>query len=445
MALTATAGAASGPEDVDGRTAESNSRAERPLADRAWVRGVLEYFQGQERGALAGLDSFKESLEADPADSERRLFVATLCVLSGRGTEAEAQYRGALAASPAARDVYLELVLFLEARGRREEARLLAAQAIAAAAMWADPWQRPPMFTAGLTSRPWWDRGAFPWAADLEAAYSSIKGEMLELLGSQGGIGGSVKMPREWSKVGEDRAAQDGDIVADGGEWRELVLYGADGTAPDPNVARFFPQTCKLLEALLPSAVAMARIGAGEIILSALAPGTRLVPHCASSNIRLTCHLGLVCPPGARLRVGPDWGSWEEGKCLFFDDSYEHEVVHEGIGVRIVLLIRFWHPDLPAERWLPTLEDGMEQYSRMQRLRTTPPLSPAVLRELASLRGPQPPPAAAVLEGAAPNDNRTPGDAAKLLRKEAADLAVDSPPALTTAVDAAVAADEELF
>ena len=41
--------------------------------------------------------------------------------------------------------------------------------------------------------------------------------------------------------------------------------------------------------------------------------------------MRLTCHLGLVCPEGARVRVGPTWGTWQEGKCIFFDDSYEHE------------------------------------------------------------------------------------------------------------------------
>ena len=35
----------------------------------------------------------------------------------------------------------------------------------------------------------------------------------------------------------------------------------------------------------------------------------------ASSNVRLTCHLGLVCPEGAKVRVGPTWGNWQE-RCM---------------------------------------------------------------------------------------------------------------------------------
>ena len=30
-------------------------------------------------------------------------------------------------------------------------------------------------------------------------------------------------------------------------------------------------------------------------------------------------------PTGCRLRVGREWRTWQPGKCLVFDDSYEHE------------------------------------------------------------------------------------------------------------------------
>jgi aspartyl/asparaginyl beta-hydroxylase (cupin superfamily) len=42
--------------------------------------------------------------------------------------------------------------------------------------------------------------------------------------------------------------------------------------------------------------------------------------------------------------VGTDVRSWEDGKCLIFDDSYEHEVWNTTSERRIVLLVRFWHP-----------------------------------------------------------------------------------------------------
>ena len=36
--------------------------------------------------------------------------------------------------------------------------------------------------------------------------------------------------------------------------------------------------------------------------------------------------LPLQVPPGCRIRVGREWRSWHPGRCLVFDDSYEHEV-----------------------------------------------------------------------------------------------------------------------
>ena len=44
--------------------------------------------------------------------------------------------------------------------------------------------------------------------------------------------------------------------------------------------------------------------------------------------------------------MGGEWRRWREGKCLVFDDSFEHEVVNDTDMSRIVLLIRFWHPRL---------------------------------------------------------------------------------------------------
>jgi len=193
-------------------------------------------------------------------------------------------------------------------------------------------------------------------------------------------------MPPEWRSVGAHDGTGDDTIVAPGGSWREFRIYSAElDEEPDPDIAKYLRKTCNLLETLLPGAVSMAKLGVGEIIFSALAPGTKLIPHCASNNVRLTCHLGMVCPDGARIRVGPTWGSWQEGKCTFFDDSFEHEIVHDGDRMRVVLLIRFWHPELPMERWIATLEEGMETFERLGAKRMTPPENPAVSQLLAEL------------------------------------------------------------
>lgn len=36
----------------------------------------------------------------------------------------------------------------------------------------------------------------------------------------------------------------------------------------------------------------------------------------------------------------------QEGRCMLFDDSFEHEAWHRGDATRIVLVFDVWHPDL---------------------------------------------------------------------------------------------------
>ena len=37
---------------------------------------------------------------------------------------------------------------------------------------------------------------------------------------------------------------------------------------------------------------------------------------------------------------------WEEGKCMIFDDAYEHETWNHTKEERVVLLFDLWHPEL---------------------------------------------------------------------------------------------------
>jgi len=87
------------------------------------------------------------------------------------------------------------------------------------------------------------------------------------------------------------------------------------------------------------------------VTFSSLAPGTRLRPHFGNTNIKLRHQLCLEHADGARIRVGDEWRTWRQGQCLVIDDSFEHEVLHEGNERRVVLLVDCWHPDLtPNER-----------------------------------------------------------------------------------------------
>jgi aspartyl/asparaginyl beta-hydroxylase (cupin superfamily) len=76
-------------------------------------------------------------------------------------------------------------------------------------------------------------------------------------------------------------------------------------------------------------------------------------------NLRLRIHLPLIVPKDVKpdaysvnpvtkcgLRVGDQIRSWEEGKVIVLDDSYEHEVWNETNDVRVLLLVDVWHPDV---------------------------------------------------------------------------------------------------
>mmetsp|Transcript_11512 Transcript_11512/g.17351 ORF Transcript_11512/g.17351 Transcript_11512/m.17351 type:complete len:106 (+) Transcript_11512:666-983(+) len=77
-----------------------------------------------------------------------------------------------------------------------------------------------------------------------------------------------------------------------------------------------------------------------------MTPGTHITPHNGPTGKKLRVHLPLVGTKGARMRVGDELRHLEEGKCIIFDDSYNHEAWHDGEVTRINLILDFWHPNL---------------------------------------------------------------------------------------------------
>ena len=39
--------------------------------------------------------------------------------------------------------------------------------------------------------------------------------------------------------------------------------------------------------------------------------------------------------------------TWQNGKAIVIDDSFDHEVWHNGTKQRLILIVDFWHPDVP--------------------------------------------------------------------------------------------------
>lgn len=213
--------------------------------------------------------------------------------------------------------------------------------------------QRPKNYFPGLRAKPLHDVADFPWAATLEAAYPVIKAEVLEA--------------RSWAHTHQQN-------LVDAGHWNVLYLFSVGRKVEDGH--RLCPKTAAVL-ASIPG------VGeAGQAYLSVLSKNTHIAPHCGPTNTRLRCHLGISVPQGCRIRVGAESYRWQEGKCLIFDDSFEHEVWHEGEEDRIVLVLDVWHPELrPAEIWaikeMSRLSRADRNYWRRSRRQDQPPAGDA--------------------------------------------------------------------
>lgn len=113
--------------------------------------------------------------------------------------------------------------------------------------------------------------------------------------------------------------------------WLYYSLFGGD--AGDAARRARMPATAALC-ASVPNLV-----NAG---FSRFLPGTHLYPHCGELAGVLRCHLGVLVPAGdVAIRFGNETRGWQEGRCLVFDDTFEHEAWNHGDGDRVVLLLTF--------------------------------------------------------------------------------------------------------
>lgn len=146
------------------------------------------------------------------------------------------------------------------------------------------------------------------------------------------------------------------------GDWKQFELFARGVKSKNCKLA---PMTCKIIESFTPAASCKR----GQVKFSLLHPNTHVWPHCGPTNCRLRCHLGLKVPEQTFIRVANETQSWKEGEWLIFDDSFEHEVWHNGTSLRLVLIGEFaltfthpvganemffvsvdvWHPDLTED------------------------------------------------------------------------------------------------
>ncbi len=182
-----------------------------------------------------------------------------------------------------------------------------------------------------IDSAPFHDPGQFEIVADLEANYEAIREEVLALDGG--------RFQRESEQI--DRT----------GSWDVAFLH--ERGRRNQEVCDACPVTASTIERHR-----TIRTHVGLSYFSRMRGGTHIAAHRGPTNLRLRCHLGIVVPEGdCGIRVGDELSRWEQGRCIVFDDRYDHEAWNHTAAERIVLIVDLWHPGISADevRWLESV------------------------------------------------------------------------------------------
>lgn len=201
-----------------------------------------------------------------------------------------------------------------------------------------DPAQRPKfLYFPDLPTTRFYARELFPWYAELEAAATSIREEMLAVLAEDSGF-------EPFLGHFEDNQLEGHLANAIGGKpvWNAFFFH-RHGARYEPNHARC-PRTSAVLDKV---PLCFVRDHSPECCYSVLTAGSHILPHTGVTNTRLVTHLGLVVPDGdIRLHVSGESTGWQEGRCFTFDDTFEHEAWNRSDKTRVVMLMDVWNPHL---------------------------------------------------------------------------------------------------
>ncbi|XP_054368567.1 aspartyl/asparaginyl beta-hydroxylase isoform X1 [Mirounga angustirostris] len=195
----------------------------------------------------------------------------------------------------------------------------------------ASVWQRSLYNVHGLKAQPWWtprETGYTELVKSLERNWKLIRDEGLAVMDKAKGL----FLPED-------------ENLREKGDWSQFTLWQQG--RKNENACKGAPKTCSLLDKF-PETTGCRR---GQIKYSIMHPGTHVWPHTGPTNCRLRMHLGLVIPKeGCKIRCANETKTWEEGKVLIFDDSFEHEVWQDAASFRLIFIVDVWHPELTPQQ-----------------------------------------------------------------------------------------------
>lgn len=163
----------------------------------------------------------------------------------------------------------------------------------------------------------------FSWSKELVDKYPLIKKEFDSLKNTE-----SFK---DINLISEEQIP-----IVDFKKWyfTPLIAYGI----PLEDNLKKCPETAKILKNIPHVTTAF---------FSHLTPGTYIKPHRGAFKGYLRCHLGIDIPEQTDLcaiRINNKLYHWENGKCLFFDDTFIHDAWNYTNKGRTVLYIDFIRP-----------------------------------------------------------------------------------------------------
>lgn len=164
----------------------------------------------------------------------------------------------------------------------------------------------------------------FSWVRTLEADWKLMRAELDRLLEAPERIPNFQDISRDQYNISQDD------------KWKSYFLYGY-GYKMENN-CKACPETTRILESIP---------GMFTAFFSVLAPGKHIPLHRGPYRGLLRCHLALIVPEPRQdcwIEVGGETSTWEEGRCIVFDDTYRHRVENNTGGRRVVLFIDIKRP-----------------------------------------------------------------------------------------------------
>jgi aspartate beta-hydroxylase len=197
-------------------------------------------------------------------------------------------------------------------------------------------------YVPGLTATPYYPRERFPWHAELEKHTDTIREELRGVLDQPFGM--EPFLGTNDNKLLKAQSLLDG--TRGEAQWNSFFFH-RHGEVFRQNAQRC-PLTTEILDSL---PLVHIRDHAPEVLFSILTPGSHILKHHGVTNSRLVTHLPLIIPEDCAISVGGVEHAWQEGCCVTFDDTFEHEAWNRSDKVRAVMILDSWHPDLTeAER-----------------------------------------------------------------------------------------------